>query len=178
MNTKDLEHETKQKVSLTTGADISQEDAKTGAIIGQIVLINQPNLRQMYAAQSPIIPKDSQPRRLRFNSADVALWELEDQEDISDPTRSKSSNQMDWKLLAETLERSRKEEVDELGENISALQVSHQEEIKAANSKKVVLQKRVKKLLEQKAGLENNLKLAKEDSLAAIEFSQGQHDHL
>lgn len=120
MNTKDLEHETKQKVSLTTGAAISQEDAKTGAIIGQIILINQPNLRQIYAAQSPIIPKESQPRRLRLNSADVALWELEDQEDISDPTKIKSSNQMDWKLLAETLERSRKEEVDELrGKNIS-----------------------------------------------------------
>lgn len=41
-----------------------------------------------------------------------------------------------------------------------------------------MLQKRVKKLLEQNAGLENNLKLAKEDWLAAIEFSQGQHDHL
>ena len=53
-------------------------------------------------------------------------------------------------------EQSHERELIDLLEDIEALKANHQEDIDAANSKKIVWQKRVKKLLKQKAAFEND----------------------
>lgn len=94
-----------------------------------------------------------------------------DQDEQSDRASTKSSNNRTWNQLVKMLKQSKKRELMDLREDLEALIAEHQKEIDAANCKKVVLQKRVKKLLEQNANLEKkekNLEFRNTDSTANV----------
>lgn len=97
---------------------------------------------------------------------------VEDQDDESDRASTKSSNNRIWDLISTIKEQSHKRKLMDLKEEMEALEAKHQEDIAAANAKKLVLQKRVKKLLlEQKATLEKegkNLEAKNTDSSANV----------
>lgn len=104
--------------------------------------------------------------------------DLENQGEKSDRASTKPSSTGSWRLYAETLEKSLERERIENREVVEALRTEHQEETKAANSKKLVLQKRVKKLLESKAGIVKDLEIQKEQAFASSRHCHEKHDKL
>ena len=88
------------------------------------------------------------------------------------------SNNGDLELLVATLEQSLKDEKTQRREEVETLQAQHKKQIGAANLEKVMLQKRIRKLLEKKSGRNRSMKLAKKVSLAAKESTQGKLDRV
>lgn len=100
---------------------------------------------------------------------------VEDEEDNSDCASTKSSNDRAWEQFVKMLEQSHERELEDLREELEALKVEHQQDRDTANSKKIVLQKRVKKLLEQKAAIEHGESyLMLRTAQIKAEFLEGQ----
>lgn len=203
INTKGLEHETGAQTLLTTDVDHGHENISDDGHqqdSGTTILddsfentVNQIGEPQEKAPDTeiPWTPPhaNTEPQEHQFLSPEsetVFSGELEssqtyvkNEEDNFDHASTESSNQKTWENVVVMLEESQEIELLGLREDMEALEAKHQEEIRAANSKKLVLQKRVKKLVEQKAALENDLKAKDatiERALAASQSSSFAND--
>lgn len=99
----------------------------------------------------------------------------------SDCASTKSRDNRTWEQLVTVLEESREREMIDLREDIAALNEQYQQDVDAANSKKLVLQKRVKKLLEQKVACETDLEAKNatiEQAVAASRYYQDNYDRI
>ncbi|MCJ1423087.1 hypothetical protein MMC29_000968 [Sticta canariensis] len=102
---------------------------------------------------------------------------VQDEEDSPDCASTKSSNNRAWEQYVRMLEKSQENELEDLREELEALKAEHQQDLDTANSRKIVLQKRVKKLLEQneKAAIEHDESYLKlRTAQIKAEFLEGQ----
>ncbi|MCJ1423593.1 hypothetical protein MMC29_001477 [Sticta canariensis] len=76
---------------------------------------------------------------------------VNDEEENSDSPNTKSSSDREWDLLFMTIQQTHEIELTGLREDLEALKAKHQQDLDAANSTKLVLQKRIKKLVEKAA---------------------------
>ena len=103
---------------------------------------------------------------------------VQDEEDNSDCASTKSSNNRAWEQVVKMLEQSHERELEDRQEELEALKVEHQRDLDTVNSKKIVLQKRVKKLSEQRAtqikadNLEGQLAQSQESNRAMAQHLQ------
>ena len=110
-----------------------------------------------------------------LEEVEISLSYVQDEEDNSDCASTKSSNDRAWEQAFRMLEKSQENELEDLREELEALKVEHQQDRDTANSKKIVLQKRVKKLLEQKAAIEpDESYLMLRTAQIKAEFLEGQ----
>lgn len=179
----DLQHETEGKELPTIEADKVYENANTAADDGKTRGLDRSNLRQLFGAENPVLPLAPRPRRLRISHA-VEFDHVEtvtNQEDDSDGSSTKSSKVRAWKEVVAIMERSHQGELMDLREDMEALQANNQEEIDAANSKNLVVQRRVKKLLEERTALKNDLEFKNEtieQAVAATRDCQEKYDSI
>lgn len=76
---------------------------------------------------------------------------VNNEEENSDCASTKSSSNREWEQLVAMIKQTHEIELTDLREDLKALKAKHQQDLDAANSTKVVLQKRVKKLVEKAA---------------------------
>ena len=120
----------------------------------------------------------------------IDLESLENQDESLDRASIKSRNDVAWKQVVATMEMSHEGELMDLREEIEALKAKSKADLDAANSKKVVLQKRVKKLLEEKSAMDlrqENIRLSNlvaslssknEESDETLEYTERQNQEL
>lgn len=202
INSKDLQHETEGKELPTIEADKVYENANTAADDGKTRGLDRSNLRQLFGAENPVLPLAPRPRRLRISHAvefdrrwafssststnpdddhQLDVETVTNQEDDSDGSSTKSSKVRAWKEVVAIMERSHQGELMDLREDMEALQANNQEEIDAANSKNLVVQRRVKKLLEERTALKNDLEFKNEtieQAVAATRDCQEKYDSI
>ncbi|MCJ1469466.1 hypothetical protein MMC07_008099 [Pseudocyphellaria aurata] len=171
-----------------TGADIPPVSGDEHKTKGQELLTISQDAGQMTGTPRQANAKSQEDDLPSPNSKDRGLGELEwseshvkDQGDNADRTSTKSSNDRAWEQIFVTREQLNESELTGLRENQEALKAKHRAEIRAISSKKVVLQRRLKKLSEQKASSGNDSRVQNAAAKHAVNTSwhfPGNYDEI
>ena len=116
-----------------------------------------------------------EPKLSQTGETDLDAEESHNDHD-SDSINTRSANERAWEMAFESQEKTYESEMAELREGhqqeIGTLKLKLQDEAKAANSRKLMLQKRVKKLTQEKAKLQGDLESNAERTQQALSVAQ------